>query len=157
VNNTLAVSEKLNGVRGEIEQEEAEFEALSKKSEQLQFPCRCTLQQRPICLGLHWRPLFELKTGLDTGTRSFGRVRHLYVCARFLSTNDSSVVGNSSCGSRAGLQSPPLRGKTGKTAIRGQDYGACNRLGGWQRLFRTEDGQFAKYPKEGPAFARARR
>ena len=50
VKDTLEVSEKLSNVRGQIEQQQAEFQALSK----------------------HWRPLYQLKLAMREGLNSLG-------------------------------------------------------------------------------------
>jgi hypothetical protein len=61
VQDMLDVSEKLSGVRGEIEQQQAEFEALSKQSEMAAITVSLRVQPKPEAFGLNWQPLRRLK------------------------------------------------------------------------------------------------
>lgn len=61
VKDILDVSEKLNGVRGEIEQQQAEFDALSKQVETVAMTVSLHSEAEASVFGLHWRPLYELK------------------------------------------------------------------------------------------------
>jgi len=67
VKDTLDVSEKLNGVRGEIEQLQAEFEALSKQVETVAITVSLHSQAEANVFGLRWRPLYELKLAAAEG------------------------------------------------------------------------------------------
>jgi hypothetical protein len=67
VKDTLDVSEKLNGVRGEIEQQQAEFEVLSKQVETVAITVSLHSPAEANVLGLHWRPLYELKLAVMQG------------------------------------------------------------------------------------------
>ncbi|HYL16541.1 MAG TPA: DUF4349 domain-containing protein [Terriglobales bacterium] len=67
VKDTLDVSEKLNGVRGEIEQQEAEFEALSKQVETVAITVSLHSEAGANVFGLHWRPSYELKLAVMQG------------------------------------------------------------------------------------------
>jgi len=67
VKDTLDVSEKLNGVRGEIEQQQAEFEALSKQVKTAAITISLHSEAEANVLGLRWRPLYELKLALMQG------------------------------------------------------------------------------------------
>jgi hypothetical protein len=67
VKDTLDVSEKLNGVRGEIEQQQAEFEALSKQVETVAISVSLHSEVEAKVFGLRWRPLFELKLAMMQG------------------------------------------------------------------------------------------
>jgi len=67
VKDTLDVSEKLNGVRGEIEQQQAEFEALSKQVETVAITVSLHSEAEANVFGLHWRPLYELKLAAMQG------------------------------------------------------------------------------------------
>jgi hypothetical protein len=51
----------LNGVRSEIEQQQAEFEALSKQVETAAITVSLHSEAEANVFGLHWRPLYELK------------------------------------------------------------------------------------------------
>jgi hypothetical protein len=61
VQDMLDVSEKLSGVRGEIEQQQAEFTALSKQVETVAITISLRAQAETDVLGFHWRPLYQLK------------------------------------------------------------------------------------------------
>jgi Domain of unknown function (DUF4349) len=67
VDDMLAVSQKLSEVRGEIEQQQAEFQTLSKQVETVAI----TIALRPIAdagvLGFNWRPLYRLKVAARDG------------------------------------------------------------------------------------------
>ena len=67
VKDTLDVSEKLNGGRGEIEQQQAEFEALSKQVETVAITVSLRSEAEANVFGLHWRPLYELKLAAMQG------------------------------------------------------------------------------------------
>jgi Domain of unknown function (DUF4349) len=67
VKDTLDVSEKLNGVRGEIEQQQAEFEAFSKQVETVAITVSLHSETEANVFGLHWRPLYELKLAVIQG------------------------------------------------------------------------------------------
>lgn len=67
VKDTLDVSEKLNGVRGEIERQQAEFEALSKQVETVAITVSLHSEAELNLFGLHWRPLYELKLAAMEG------------------------------------------------------------------------------------------
>jgi hypothetical protein len=67
VKDTLDVSEKLNGVRSEIEQQQAEFEALSKQVETAAITVSLHSEAEANVFGLHWRPLYELKLAAMQG------------------------------------------------------------------------------------------
>jgi len=61
VKDMLDVSEKLSDVRGEIEQQQAEFETLSKQVETVAITV--SLRSEPVVpvADLHWRPLYQIK------------------------------------------------------------------------------------------------
>ncbi len=67
VKDTLEVSEKLNEVRGEIEQQQAEFEALSKQVETVAITVSLHSEAEANVFGLHWRPLYEVKLAAMQG------------------------------------------------------------------------------------------
>lgn len=67
VKDTLEVSEKLNGVRGEIEQQQAEFETLSKQVDTVAITVSLRSQAEANVFGLQWRPLFEIKLAAMQG------------------------------------------------------------------------------------------
>ncbi len=61
VQDMLDVSEKLSGVRGEIEQQQAEFSTLSKQIETVAITIALRAQAESAVMGFHWRPLYQLK------------------------------------------------------------------------------------------------
>jgi hypothetical protein len=67
VKDTLDVSEKLYAVRGEIEQQQAEFEALSRQVETVAIQIQFRAQADAQVFGLNWRPLYHLKSALRDG------------------------------------------------------------------------------------------
>jgi Domain of unknown function (DUF4349) len=67
VKDTLDVSEQQNGVRGEIEQQQAEFETLSKQVETVAITVSLHSEAEANVFGLRWRPLYELKLALMQG------------------------------------------------------------------------------------------
>jgi len=67
VKDTIEVSDKLNGVRGEIEQQQAEFEALSRQVETVAIAVSLHSEAEAQVFGLHWRPLYELKMAVMQG------------------------------------------------------------------------------------------
>jgi hypothetical protein len=72
VKDTLEVSEKLSNVRGQIEQQQAEFEALSKQVETVAINVTLHTEAEAQLFGLHWRPLYQLKLALRDGLNSLG-------------------------------------------------------------------------------------
>ena len=70
VNDTLEVSDKLNRVRGEIEQQQAEFDALSKQVETVGLTISLRAEADTQVFGLHWRPLYQLKVAARQGIES---------------------------------------------------------------------------------------
>jgi hypothetical protein len=67
VHDTMEVSDKLNDVRGEIEQQQAEFDTLSKQVETVALTITLRAEQEAQVFGLHWRPLYELKIAARQG------------------------------------------------------------------------------------------
>src|SRR5437588_10503735 len=67
VKDTLNVSERLNAVRGEIEQQQAEFETLSKQVETVAITVSLHSEAEANVFGLYWRPLYELKLAVMEG------------------------------------------------------------------------------------------
>ena len=61
VQDMLDVSEKLSGVRGDIEQQQAEFATLSKQIETVAITIALRAQAETAVMGFHWRPLYQLK------------------------------------------------------------------------------------------------
>ncbi len=67
VKDTLEVSEKLSEVRGQIEQQQAEFDALSKQIETVAITVSLRAEAEAQVFGLHWRPLYQMKLALRDG------------------------------------------------------------------------------------------
>jgi hypothetical protein len=67
VKDTLEVSEKLNGVRGEIEQQQAEFETLSRQVETVAISVSLHSEAQAKVFGVPWRPAYELKFAMAQG------------------------------------------------------------------------------------------
>jgi len=67
VKDTLEVSEKLNGVRGEIEQQQTEFETLSKQVETVAMTVSLRTEAQANVFGIQWRPSYELKIAAMQG------------------------------------------------------------------------------------------
>lgn len=70
VKDTLEVSEKLSNVRGEIEEQQAEFQALSKQVETVEINVSLRTEAEAQVFGLHWRPLYQLKHAMRDGLDS---------------------------------------------------------------------------------------
>src|SRR5712671_3862889 len=67
VKDTLEVSEKLSDVRGQIEQHQAEFNALSKQVETVALTVSLRAEAEARVFGLNWRPLYQMKMALRDG------------------------------------------------------------------------------------------
>lgn len=67
VKDTLAVSEQLGNVRGEIEEQQAEFETLSKQVETVAICVSLQAQADTKVFGLQWQPLYRLKVAIRNG------------------------------------------------------------------------------------------
>jgi Domain of unknown function (DUF4349) len=72
VKDTLEVSEKLSNVRGQIEEQQAEFQALSKQVETVAIRVSLRTEAEAQVFGLHWRPGYQLKRALRDGLNSLG-------------------------------------------------------------------------------------
>jgi hypothetical protein len=72
VKDTLEVSDKLNEVRGAIEEKQAEFEALSKQVETVGINITLRAEADAQVFGLNWRPLYQLKIAAREGLDGFG-------------------------------------------------------------------------------------
>jgi Domain of unknown function (DUF4349) len=72
VKDTLELSDKLNEVRGAIEERQAEFEALSKQVETVAINITLRAEADVQVFGLNWRPLYQLKIAVREGLDGFG-------------------------------------------------------------------------------------
>ena len=67
VDDLLEVSEKLSEVRGQIEQQQAEFQMLSKQVETVAITLSLRALADAQVFGLNWRPLYQLKVAARDG------------------------------------------------------------------------------------------
>ena len=67
VKDTLEVSDKLNEIRGAIEERQAEFEVLSKQVETVAINITLRAEADAQVFGLNWRPLYQLKIAAREG------------------------------------------------------------------------------------------
>jgi hypothetical protein len=72
VKDLLAVSRQISEVRGQIEQQQAEFNALSKQTETVAIAISLRTEAETQVFGLNWRPLYQLKLALRDGLDSVG-------------------------------------------------------------------------------------
>lgn len=71
VKDTLDVSAKISEVRGQIEQQQAEFEALSKQIETVAITVSLQAEAEARVFGLNWRPLYQMKLALRDGLANY--------------------------------------------------------------------------------------
>lgn len=67
VSDLLQVEQKLSEVRGQIEQQQAEFQTLSKQVETVSIAISLRTLADTQVFGLNWRPLYQLKLALRNG------------------------------------------------------------------------------------------
>ena len=72
VDDLLQVAQKLSEVRGEIEQQQAEFQTLSKQVETVAISISLRTLADAQVFGLNWRPLYQLKVVMRNGLEAFG-------------------------------------------------------------------------------------
>lgn len=70
VKDTLEVSEKLGGARGQIEQQQAEFAALVRQVETVSIVVILHAEADAQVFGIRWRPLYQVKLGARDGLES---------------------------------------------------------------------------------------
>lgn len=70
VKDMLAVTEHLSEVRGQIEQQQAEFNALSRQIETVALTISLKTEPKPSEFGLNWHPVDQLKLALRDGLES---------------------------------------------------------------------------------------
>jgi hypothetical protein len=83
VKDTLDVSAKLSEVRGQIEQQQAEFAALAKQVQTVDISVSLRAEADAQVFGLHWRPLYEIKLGARDGLESVAAYTAIVVAALF--------------------------------------------------------------------------
>ena len=67
VQDMLDVTAKLSEVGGQIEQQQAEFQALSKQVEMASISISLRVPTDTEVMGIHWRPLYQMKLALRDG------------------------------------------------------------------------------------------
>jgi hypothetical protein len=72
IKDTVEVSDKLNEVRSQIEQQQGEFEFLSKQVETIALTISLHAEAEAQVFGLHWRPLYQLKVAARDGIDGVG-------------------------------------------------------------------------------------
>lgn len=72
VKDMLAVSEQLSNVRGQIEEQQAEFNALSRQIETVAISISLRKEVEPQVMGIHWRPGYQLRLAFRDGMDSIG-------------------------------------------------------------------------------------
>lgn len=72
IKDTLEVTGKIDEVRGTIEQQQGEFDELSKEVETVALTISLMADQQAQVFGLHWRPLYQLKLAAQQGLDSIG-------------------------------------------------------------------------------------
>ncbi len=70
VKDMLLVSERLSEVRGQIEQQQAEFNALSQQIDTVALTISLRTEAEAEVFGLNWRPGYQLKLALRDGLES---------------------------------------------------------------------------------------
>jgi len=70
VKDMMVVSERLSEVRGQIEQQQAEFNALSRQIETVAIAISLRTESEAQVFGLNWRPGYQLKLALHDGLES---------------------------------------------------------------------------------------
>ena len=70
VKDMMAASERLSEVRGQIEQQQAEFNALSRQIETVAIAISLRTESEAQVFGLNWRPGYQLKLALHDGLES---------------------------------------------------------------------------------------
>ena len=72
VKDMLAVTQRLSEVRGQIEQQQAEFNALSRQVETVSLAISLRSEAEAQTFGLNWRPGYQLKVAMRDGLESLG-------------------------------------------------------------------------------------
>jgi hypothetical protein len=72
VTDLLQVEQKLSEVRGQIEQQQAEFQTLSKQVETVAITISLRALADTQVFGLNWHPLYELKVAARNGLEAMG-------------------------------------------------------------------------------------
>ncbi len=72
VEDTVTVTDKLSEIRGQIEQQQAEFAALAKRVETVSISVDLHADADVQVFGLHWRPLYRAKLSLREAVDSLG-------------------------------------------------------------------------------------
>ncbi len=84
VKDTLDVSEKLGDVRGQIDRQQAEFDALSKQVETVAITISLRSEAEAKVFGLDWRPLYQIKLAMRHGLEGLADYASSMTSAIFL-------------------------------------------------------------------------
>ncbi len=83
VKDMLAVAERLSEVRGQIEQQQEEFNALSRQIETVAITISLRTEAETKVFGLNWRPIYQLKLALRDGLDSVANYAAMMVAILF--------------------------------------------------------------------------
>jgi len=83
VDDLLGVSEKLSEVRGQIEQQQAEFQTLSKQVETVAITVSLRALADAQVFGLNWRPLYQLKVAARDGLEAIAEYAATMIAVLF--------------------------------------------------------------------------
>jgi hypothetical protein len=83
VKDTLDVSVKLTEVRGQIEQQQAEFAAMARQVETAAISVTLHAEADAKVFGLHWRPLYALKVAARDGVEALANYTSAMIAALF--------------------------------------------------------------------------
>lgn len=72
IKDILEVSDKLNAVQAQIEQQQAEFNALSNQAETVALTISLRSESEAQVFGLNWRPLYQIKVAVRDGVEAIG-------------------------------------------------------------------------------------
>jgi len=72
VKDTVEVTDKLSEIRGQIEQQQAEFATLTKRVETVAISVNLRADSDVQVFGLHWRPLYRAKLSLREAIDALG-------------------------------------------------------------------------------------
>jgi hypothetical protein len=70
ITDTLAVTAKINEMRGDIEKDQAEFATLGRQIATVAITVTLRTEAEARVMGIHWRPLLELKLAMQDGLES---------------------------------------------------------------------------------------
>jgi hypothetical protein len=132
VKDTLDVSGKLSGVRGQIEQQRAEFEVLTKQIETVSITVSLRSEAEARVFGLNWRSAVSDEAGIARRTRRLGELCVGHGVVRVLPADNNLMAGDH-CGSQCGKLESVAMGGTAMVCAEGRrNAGPRIRNGGGQ-------------------------